>query len=73
MGLEEIWKSHGQIWSKRLHPFMAEGIQILERYGELEVTPAVFCPGLSRAVPGIALFPEMLYTWCLQLPCKEHP
>lgn len=41
VALEEIWKSYGQICSKRLHPFMAEGIQILERCGELDVTPEI--------------------------------
>jgi hypothetical protein len=33
--LEQIWEIYGRICSKRLHPYLLEGIKVLERYGEL--------------------------------------
>lgn len=36
--LEVIWEIYGRICSKRLHPFLAEGIRILERCQELNIT-----------------------------------
>lgn len=36
--LEQIWEIFGRICSKRLHPFLSEGIAILERCHELEIT-----------------------------------
>jgi len=35
--LEKIWGIYGRICSKRLHPFLPEGIGILERCGELSL------------------------------------
>lgn len=37
--LEQIWGIYGRICSKRLHPFLPEGIGILERCGELRLSP----------------------------------
>jgi len=37
--LEKIWGIYGRICSKRLHPFLPEGIVILERWGELLLSP----------------------------------
>jgi hypothetical protein len=37
--LEQIWEIYGRICSKRLHPFLPEGIQILERCNELSLSP----------------------------------
>jgi hypothetical protein len=37
--LEQIWEIYGRICSKRLQPFLAEGISILERCHELSVSP----------------------------------
>jgi hypothetical protein len=37
--LEQIWGIYGRICSKRLHPFLPEGILILERCGELCLLP----------------------------------
>jgi hypothetical protein len=37
--LENIWGIYGRICSKRLHPFLPEGIAILERCGELRLSP----------------------------------
>ena len=37
VALEQIWEIYGQICSKRLQPFLAEGIKVLERCGELEL------------------------------------
>ena len=34
--LEEIWEIYGRICSKRLQPYLPEGIKVLERCGELE-------------------------------------
>jgi len=39
--LEKIWVIYGRICSKRLHPFMPEGIGILERCGELSLSPEI--------------------------------
>lgn len=39
--LERIWEIYGRICSKRLHPFLAEGISILERWNEVSLTPEV--------------------------------
>lgn len=36
--LEEIWEVYGRICSKRLHPYLPEGIKVLERCGELELS-----------------------------------
>jgi len=37
--LEQIWEIYGRICSKRLHPYLPEGIKVLERCGELHVVP----------------------------------
>lgn len=37
--LEQIWEIYGRICSKRLHPFIAEGIMVLERCHELNISP----------------------------------
>jgi hypothetical protein len=39
--LEEIWEIYGRICSKRLHPFLPEGIRILERCQEINLTPEI--------------------------------
>jgi hypothetical protein len=39
--LEKIWAIYGRICSKRLHPFLPEGIVILERCGELILSPEI--------------------------------
>lgn len=39
--LEKIWVIYGRICSKRLHPFLPEGIGILERCGELLLSPEI--------------------------------
>jgi len=39
--LEQIWEIYGRICSKRLHPFLAEGVTILERCHELSLSPEV--------------------------------
>lgn len=39
--LEKIWKIYGRICSKRLHPFLQEGVQILERCKELHLSPEI--------------------------------
>jgi hypothetical protein len=36
--LEQIWEIYGRICSKRLQPFLAEGIKVLERCQEIEVS-----------------------------------
>lgn len=36
--LEQIWEIYGQICSKRLQPFLPEGIKVLERCGEIELS-----------------------------------
>jgi len=37
--LEQIWEIYGRICSKRLHPYLPEGIKVLERCGELQFAP----------------------------------
>jgi len=37
--LEQIWEIYGRICSKRLHPYLPEGIKVLERCGELQLAP----------------------------------
>jgi hypothetical protein len=39
--LERIWEIYGRICSKRLHPFLPEGIRILERCNELSLSPEI--------------------------------
>lgn len=39
--LEKIWEIYGRICSKRLHPFLPEGVQILERCNELHLSPEI--------------------------------
>jgi hypothetical protein len=39
--LEKIWGIYGRICSKRLHPFLPEGISILERCGELSLSSEI--------------------------------
>ncbi len=36
--LEQIWETYGRICSKRLHPYLPEGIKVLERCGELSLS-----------------------------------
>lgn len=36
--LERIWEVYGRICSKRLHPYLPEGIKVLERCGELTLS-----------------------------------
>jgi hypothetical protein len=36
--LEQIWEVYGRICSKRLQPFLAEGVKVLERCQEIEVS-----------------------------------
>jgi len=36
--LEQIWEIYGRICSKRLHPYLPEGIQVLERCGEITLS-----------------------------------
>lgn len=38
--LEQIWEIYGRICSKRLQPFLAEGIKALERCQEIEISSA---------------------------------
>ena len=37
--LEHVWEIYGRICSKRLHPFLSEGVAILERCRELSLSP----------------------------------
>jgi hypothetical protein len=37
--LEQIWEIYGRICSKRLQPYLPEGIKVLERCGELQLAP----------------------------------
>jgi hypothetical protein len=37
--LVQIWEIYGRICSKGLHPYLPEGIKILERCGEIELSP----------------------------------
>lgn len=39
--LEKIWEIYGRICSKRLHPFLPEGVQVLERCNELCLSPEI--------------------------------
>ena len=39
--LEQIWEIYGRICSKRLHPFLPEGIIILERCQEISLPPEI--------------------------------
>lgn len=39
--LEHIWEIYGRICSKRLHPFLPEGVAVLERCHELSLSPEV--------------------------------
>lgn len=39
--LERIWEIYGRICSKRLHPFLPEGIMVLERWHELSLSPEI--------------------------------
>lgn len=39
--LEQIWEIYGRICSKRLHPFLPEGIKILEQCGEINLSPQI--------------------------------
>jgi len=39
--LETIWEIFGRICSKRLHPFLAEGVMVLERCNELNLPPEI--------------------------------
>jgi hypothetical protein len=36
--LEKIWEIYGRICSKRLHPYLPEGIKVLERCGEITLS-----------------------------------
>lgn len=49
--LEQIWEIYGRICSKRLHPFLPEAVQILERCNELSLSSEVKCllMSMSRA------------------------
>jgi hypothetical protein len=38
VALEQIWEVCGRICSKRLHPFLAEMVRVLERCGELQLS-----------------------------------
>jgi hypothetical protein len=35
--LEQIWEVYGRICSKRLHPYLPEGLKVLERCGEIQL------------------------------------
>lgn len=37
--LKQIWEIYGRICSKRLHPYLPEGVKVLERCGELQLVP----------------------------------
>lgn len=39
--LERIWEIYGRICSKRLHPFLPEGVQVLERCNEIGLSPEI--------------------------------
>ncbi|NMC57658.1 MAG: transposase, partial [Eubacteriaceae bacterium] len=39
--LEQIWEIYSRICSKRLHPFLSEGLAVLERCGELNFSPEI--------------------------------
>jgi hypothetical protein len=37
--LEQVWEIYGRICSKRLQPYLAEGLRVLERCGEIQMAP----------------------------------
>jgi len=39
--LVEVWQASGHICGKRLHPFLPELVEVLERHGELRLAPEV--------------------------------
>jgi hypothetical protein len=39
--LEQVWGIYGRICSKRLHPFLPEGVAVLERCHELSLSPEI--------------------------------
>jgi len=39
--LEQIWEIYGRICSKRLHPFLPEGVAVLKRCHELSLSPGI--------------------------------
>lgn len=39
--LEQVWEIYGRICSKRLHPFLSEGVTVLERCHELSLSPEI--------------------------------
>ena len=39
--LEKVWEIFGRICSKRLHPFLPEGVMVLERCNELNLPPEI--------------------------------
>jgi hypothetical protein len=39
--LEQIWEIYGRICSKRLHPFLSEGVTVLERCHEISLSPEI--------------------------------
>jgi hypothetical protein len=39
--LEQVWEIYGRICSKRLHPFLPEGVLVLERCHELSLSPEI--------------------------------
>jgi len=39
--LEQVWEIYGRICSKRLHPFLSEGVRVLERCQELDLPPEI--------------------------------
>lgn len=39
--LQQVWEIYGRICSKRLQPYLAEGLRVLERCGELTLDPAL--------------------------------
>ena len=41
LALKKIWKEADYICSKRLAPFLGEFIPVLEKYGEIKLTPEV--------------------------------
>lgn len=49
--LEQVWEIYGRICSKRLHPFLSEGIAILERCHELIMPPETKQLLLSMSQP----------------------
>jgi hypothetical protein len=41
LALKEIWEEADEICSKKLAPFLAEVIPVLEKHGEIKLTPEV--------------------------------